>query len=57
MIEMGWLGSHGVVSNYADYLALPIGVLDDCRMIAGAEQQAQRLAASRVPLRRRTGGE
>lgn len=56
MIEVGWLGSHGFVSNYADYLALPYAVLEDCRVLAWAESEAQRLEASRRPLTRRTGG-
>lgn len=55
-MELAWLGSHGVVSSYDDYLRLPLGVLEDCRMLAGAQHDAQRLAASRVPLTRRPGG-
>lgn len=54
-MEVAWLGSHGFVSSYADYVRLPLGVLEDCRMIAAAEREQQRLEASRVPLRRRGG--
>jgi hypothetical protein len=53
-MEVAWLGSHGFVSSYADYMRLPLGVLEDCRMIAGAEQQAQE-RANRRPLTRRGG--
>lgn len=55
-MEVAWLSSHGFVSSYADYQRLPYGVLEDCRMVAWAESEAQRLEASRRPLTRRAGG-
>lgn len=34
---MQWLHEHGVIGNRDDYLALPIGVLEDCRLLMEAE--------------------
>lgn len=45
MNEMGWLHEHGFVSCYDDYLALPLTVLDDCRMVMHAEAQNRKLAS------------
>lgn len=51
MIEIRWLKERGLVSSYEDYLALPIGVVEDARIVMQAEQmkakQDERLAARR----------
>ena len=36
---MNWLHEHGVVANYDDYLALPMAVLNDCRLVMVAEAE------------------
>jgi hypothetical protein len=36
---MTWLHEHGFIASYADYLALPYGVLEDTRLVMMAEAQ------------------
>ena len=40
---MNWLHDHGLIGNYEDYLALPIAVLEDARLLMeGEHAQAER---------------
>lgn len=36
-MEIAWLHEHGLAANYRDYLDLPLGVLQDARLLARAE--------------------
>jgi hypothetical protein len=38
--EMKWLHAAGVISCYADYEALDVRVLEDCRLVREAEMIA-----------------
>jgi hypothetical protein len=44
---MTWLAEHGFVSCWADYLALPVGILDDCRMVMTAEARGRKIRESK----------
>ena len=40
---LNWLHDHGLIGNYEDYLALPIAVLEDARLLMEGEHvQAER---------------
>lgn len=45
---MHWLKEHGVTSNYEDYLALPFGVLEDCRLLMDADVKRAQWEAQRA---------
>lgn len=44
---MRWLHEHGAISNLADYLALPVPVLEDARLLMDAEASAKKSAEAR----------
>lgn len=37
---MAWFAAHGVSHTYEEYLDLPLGVFDDCRMLMRYETEA-----------------
>ena len=47
MNEIGWLARNGLVSSYADYLNLPLAVLEDCRMVMAAEIMRRKVEDAR----------
>jgi hypothetical protein len=47
---MAWLRDHGVIGNYDDYVALPVAVLDDARMLMAAEAEEQQRQQARAKL-------
>lgn len=54
---MRWLREHGLISNVADYDALPFPVLEDARLLMDAEAVARkRQAQQEEQARRRNGG-
>lgn len=53
---MAWLHQHGLISNYDDYVGLPVTVLEDARMAMEAEAiaaEAERRRNTPVAGRRR----
>jgi hypothetical protein len=44
---MYWLKEHGVTSNADDYAALPLGVLEDCRLLMDADAKRAEWEARR----------
>ena len=51
---MKWLAEHGLISNVADYEALPLPVIEDARLVMESEwahQEQLNAEASRVQRR------
>lgn len=49
---MQWLRQHGVIATYDDYVALPLAVLEDCRML----MEHEAMLAERERAAARAGG-
>lgn len=44
---MRWLRNNGVTASYEDYRALPVGLLEDCRLLMEADVKRAQWEASR----------
>ena len=53
---MRWLREHGLIATYDDYLSLPIAVLDDARLVMGAEWEREAAEAEKQNRETRRGG-
>ena len=53
---MRWLKEHGVINSYDDYMALPLTVIDDARMLMEAEQRERERQQKKREQERQKGG-